>query len=1406
MSAIKVLYIDDELEASKEILQVLETRGFQIYSASSGVEGLEKFNAQKPNVVLCDLNMPGMNGLEVLDALRKRATDLPVVLVTARGSVEQGVQAMKRGAHDFILKPLDGDRIEATIQKALERKQLHVKLHDAESDIAHLLATIPDLIYSLDAKGRFISVSPAVENLLGYTPSELIGSSVFDLIHPDDLQELRVAFLHSMQTGDSEVKKIEFRMLDKQGRARSFEVNRKLVFENGTVLRQDGVARDVTERKGLEQRLKLYSEQLEHKVLERTERLEFTAKQLTALNATSTRLTQIYKEEELLDEIPRLLTNALDFDRASLLLERDGELTLRSYCTLKDPPEMVDDFLRQAQSKDFVMPPHFMQSYKEDRTIFVPDLNADPHWPKEEGKPIRTKAVVASPLRVNNKPIGVIVANMQHHEREMDSQDVERVEMFSNMAGLALDNIHAYRSLEKKVIERTRSLKKVNRELQAKTKELQQKTFSLGRANVDLLSVQEELEKKNREMAGLFQEVMESNKRLQAILDASLSAIVMVDNDGKIISSNKRMHDFFCLEMHDLIGEPFDTFLTCILGCFAKPEAFLAYIEELQRSASRPEDFEEIETTIGSSFELQMGQSRFISIFSMPVHDESERELGRVWVFTDITKMKRADEQLRTIVEASPIPFIVSRKQDGKIMYANDQMAEIVGITRQELVGAFTPDYYYNPDDRKEVLAHLVRDGYLRDYEVQIRRADGSPLWMIFSIVQTEMAGDEVLIGSLYDINERKEAEEALRHSEERFRQLTENIKEAFWIVDLELNKMLYVSPSYEDIFNRSVASLYEDPDAWLECVHPDDHALLVSDISANQQVRNEQEFRIVWPDNSIRWIRSRAFPIRNTAGEIYRYCGVSEDITERVQAREELQRERNFVSAVLDTAGALVIVLGTGGRIIRFNRACEITTGYKFQDVAGAHFWDIFLIPSEIAKVRAAFDQILHGDFPNYRENYWLTKSGEQRLIAWSNTALLNEQGDVDFIIGTGIDITERKLAEENLRLYKQIFLNSNDPISILDPEGKFIEQNPSHEKLNGYSMKELEGKTPAILTNEETFQRVRRALRETGNYRGEIRSRPKKGKAVDVELSAFTVRDDAGNVTHRIGFARDITERKRAEAALQQSLADLEKANQNLRQTHAQLVQSEKMASLGMLVAGIAHEINTPIGAISSMHDTLKRAVVKLHETLQSTYGEAYNNDRALSKPIKIIQDANAVIDNGTERVTTIVRRLRSFARLDEAELKTADIHEGIEDTLTLVHHEIKHDITILRQFGKIPPIACFPGRLNQVYLNLIVNARQAIKDKGVITIQTSQRNGKVHIKFKDTGVGIPPDKLSKIFDPGFTTKGVGVGTGLGLSICYQIVQDHLGEIKAESKVGEGSTFTVILPMNLDELLENT
>jgi signal transduction histidine kinase len=271
-----------------------------------------------------------------------------------------------------------------------------------------------------------------------------------------------------------------------------------------------------------------------------------------------------------------------------------------------------------------------------------------------------------------------------------------------------------------------------------------------------------------------------------------------------------------------------------------------------------------------------------------------------------------------------------------------------------------------------------------------------------------------------------------------------------------------------------------------------------------------------------------------------------------------------------------------------------------------------------------------------------------------------------------------------------------------------------------------------------------------------------------------------------------------------------ELQKTLESLKLTQSQLVQSEKMASLGQLVAGIAHEINNPVTFISAGVDSLNTNLEEVRQVLDIYHRITPENAEEKLKEIEIlkekieyketIREINKLIESvrtGTERTTEIIKGLRTFSRLDEDVLKTADIHEGLDSTLIILRNKYKNRIEIKKLYGDIPEIECYPGQLNQVFMNILANAIDAIDDKGAITISTSKSNGSIRISIKDTGKGIPENIRSKIFEPFFTTKEVGQGTGLGLSICHGIIERHSGSSEVRSVVGKGSEFVIVLPI---------
>jgi len=281
------------------------------------------------------------------------------------------------------------------------------------------------------------------------------------------------------------------------------------------------------------------------------------------------------------------------------------------------------------------------------------------------------------------------------------------------------------------------------------------------------------------------------------------------------------------------------------------------------------------------------------------------------------------------------------------------------------------------------------------------------------------------------------------------------------------------------------------------------------------------------------------------------------------------------------------------------------------------------------------------------------------------------------------------------------------------------------------------------------------------------------------------------------------------------------LQKALDELKSTQTHLVQSEKMAALGVLTAGIAHEINNPVNFLQASAQGLRYVVANIQKILGGLDGieaEPSSENFARIKRLKeeladedIITALNELVENirlGANRTSEIVSGLRTFTRLDETEKKVADIHENLESTLVILRHRYKDSIKIEKDYGDVPPITCFPGKLNQVFMNILGNAIDAIESKGdsdeeeSISIQTSVETNSdgrhVLVRFRDSGPGFSERVRKRLFDPFFTTKDVGSGTGLGLSISYGIVQEHEGRIEVESEPGKGATFTVYLPLD--------
>ena len=425
---------------------------------------------------------------------------------------------------------------------------------------------------------------------------------------------------------------------------------------------------------------------------------------------------------------------------------------------------------------------------------------------------------------------------------------------------------------------------------------------------------------------------------------------------------------------------------------------------------------------------------------------------------------------------------------------------------------------------------------------------------------------------------------------------------------------------------------------------------------------------------------------------------------------------------------------------------------------------------------------------------------------------------------VAIGRDISERIAAETALRQALAVVETSPVVSFCWRPSAGWpVEYVSANIARWGYSPDQLQAGQANYteLIHPEDRERVaseiaRRSAQGIDEQVDEYRVRAADGRYFWVEDHTRIVRGADGAPRTYQGVVTDIDFKKRAELHLMESLEMQRELNRKLEAAHNQLLQSEKMASIGQLAAGVAHELNNPIGFVYSNLGTLKtylQDIFEIASACEIAAAKAVNPaDFATIEALKAEKDFDylrqdifqlvAESRDGLSRVKKIVQDLKDFSRPGESDWQWADLHAGLDSTLTIVWNELKYKCTLHKEYGNLPRVRCLLSQLNQVFMNLLVNAAQAIPEKGEITLRTGtssndEGEAMVFIEVSDTGAGIAPEHLPRVFEPFFTTKPVGKGTGLGLSLAYGIIQKHGGKIEVASHLGKGTTFTIFLPI---------
>lgn len=565
--------------------------------------------------------------------------------------------------------------------------------------------------------------------------------------------------------------------------------------------------------------------------------------------------------------------------------------------------------------------------------------------------------------------------------------------------------------------------------------------------------------------------------------------------------------------------------------------------------------------------------------------------------------------------------------------------------------------------------------------------------------------------------------------------------------------------------------------------------------------------------------------------------------------AMQQLKRdlkasESRFRSTIEKNADGIAIV-NKQGLVCFVNRSAEALFNCTEKELLGQEFFGNLVVEGSACEIEMDADiipQVGQTDVAGIRvvqTEVEAVRKHKENAAVEMRLVETEWEGEMAYL-ATLRDVTDRKRAEEMLWLYDRAMAATSTGIVISDatnPEHPIIYCNPAFENMTGYQRREIIGKNCRFLqgsdTDPEALKIIRQALQTESECQVTLKNYRKDGTAFWNALSISPVRDRTGKLTHFIGVQRDITDSKQAEEALQQSetqsreqATKLNSALNELKDTHSQLVQSEKMSSLGLLIAGVAHEINNPVGFIYGNLAHLQNYTQDLLDLLK-LYQQHYPDPAAeiqqqitdneidfLAKDLPLIISSMNV---GIERISQIVQSLRNFSRHDNSQMKPVNIHEGIDSTLLILNHRLKGNgetppIQVVKEYGELPLVKCFSGQINQVFMNSICNAIDALDEwnsgrsfqemrdnPSQIKISTRAIEPNfVEIKISDTGPGMSAEVQQRIFDTFFTTKPVGKGTGMGLSISYQIiVEKHKGKLQCISEIGKGTEFIIKLPI---------
>jgi PAS domain S-box-containing protein len=882
-------------------------------------------------------------------------------------------------------------------------------------------------------------------------------------------------------------------------------------------------------------------------------------------------------------------------------------------------------------------------------------------------------------------------------------------------------------------------------------------------------------------------------------------------------------------------------------------EKFLALIHPADRAGVEDAFLQSVAKPGTHSMEHRLllpdGRIKFVEQRWHTVNDGGGHPVGAVGTCQDISDRKLAendlrqsDEKFRQLADNISDVFWIRSPNMHELHYVSPAFERIWGISVADLYADPRQwSSYIVPADRERVLAafdSITRSESTIDVEYSIKRPDGEIRGIRSRGYQVRDSENRLIriIGIVTDVTERNRSAEALRASLGEFRSLAEAMPQMVWITRSD-GWNIYFNPQWTDYTGLTLEESYGR--GWSTPFHPDDQERareawqLATDTTGEYSV----ECRLRRADGVYRWWLIRGVPIRDAAGNVLKWFGTCTDIHGLKLAELEVTRTNRALTMLSACSDALAraeteaqllsevcrVAVDSGGYLMAWVGYAEKDERRSITPIAHAGREEGYLATiactwsekdplgqgpagrvirtgqavvvndfADDATLQPWFDQAqqrgYHGVIclplrdPNGTFGLLGLYSAEANQPGDQEIKLLQELADnTAFGIGSLRARSERRRMQAAVTEQAALLDIAREAIQVKDMQGKIIYWNKGAENLYGWTAAEMLGRKSAatICEGVTTLVEAEAQLLEQGEWQGEMIKKTKDGRDITVEVRWTLVLDANGQPKSILAIDADVTLKKTLES---------------------QLMVSDRMASVGTLAAGVAHEINNPLAAVMANLEYVS-------EIIEQATGR--NADTATGRSVTmaagLMTDIKGPLDDAREaaqRVRLIVRDLKIFSRSPSEDAPgPVDVKAAMESSLGMAWNEIRHRARLVKDYGLVPAVEANEGRLGQVFLNLLVNAAQALPEgraeRNVIRVTTRLAGERVITEVSDTGPGIPPHIIGRIFDAFFTTKAAGVGTGLGLAICHRIVTDMGGELTVESEVGVGTTFRVALPL---------